>query len=613
MTRADRDQLLARYLEGKLAAEDEAALLELLRQDPRAADELEAFLRLDEGLREAMVAEASGDALSRAVAERLREDGRTDHFARAVLERLQSEEKPEKPGTRRIRRVHRRRGAPSGPGAWGAALMAAAALFLLVILATVSGPGRGGRTNPPRPVVQAPSEPERDPLPPTTPERREKEERQVPILESLAKLEREEEELRLRMAEKDAQEKQEELLRKVRELEEARNRYLQTLLPEPEPAKREDPPAPKPSPTPKTQIAVATVERVDGAVFLLSEGARSPIRAGLDLLPGQGLEAAGTAVVVYADRTRLELSAGTEARDFVAANGKRLFVARGVVQAEVSKQPAGQPMVFATPHGEATVLGTTLRLAVEAASTRLEVKEGKVRLTPKDGKGAEVVSGHFAVASVGLDATAKPLPIDEILVLASQGRLSGAEWRRVPDGRAFGGIAVEAPQVWNGALNADAYARLKKRTLGYVELTFRADADKDYAVWVHGARVLKGAPEGSGKEWYRFDFVALEPLAATSTTHLPFDKDVDAYQFNGFGQREGYWWLSGNADPGVPGMPENRPSDPAPVTVRFQKPGLQRLKIYPIETPLRIDAVWLSATQKKRPADGQRPPEPSRK
>jgi len=84
--------------------------------------------------------------------------------------------------------------------------------------------------------------------------------------------------------------------------------------------------------------------------------------------------------------------------------GKSLTLVRGVLTADVRKQPADQPMVITTPQGEATVLGTKLRLTVEPdekGSTRLEVEEGKVRLKRLvDGKTVGVDSGHFAVAGV---------------------------------------------------------------------------------------------------------------------------------------------------------------------------------------------------------------------
>jgi len=137
------------------------------------------------------------------------------------------------------------------------------------------------------------------------------------------------------------------------------------------------------------------------------------------LLPGQGLETSakdGAAILTFADRTQLELGPGTELRDVFdqeptgkGARGKRLVVVRGRVTATVAKQPPEQPFVLATPHGEAKVVGTTLRLTVDASATRLEVTEGKVRLSRADGKSVDVSSGQFAVAAPGLELSTRTI------------------------------------------------------------------------------------------------------------------------------------------------------------------------------------------------------------
>ena len=77
-----------------------------------------------------------------------------------------------------------------------------------------------------------------------------------------------------------------------------------------------------------------------------------------------------------------------------------MFVAKGVLSADIAKQDP--PMVFATPQGEARVLGTVLSLSV-ATETRLDVKEGKVRFTKPDGKSIEVTADHYTLASPGSD------------------------------------------------------------------------------------------------------------------------------------------------------------------------------------------------------------------
>jgi hypothetical protein len=177
-------------------------------------------------------------------------------------------------------------------------------------------------------------------------------------------------------------------------------------------------PVPKPEPAPRTvaEAVVATVEKVEGDVWILGDGRRSKAEPKQALTSGQGLECAGAAELSYADGTRLKIGPDTLAREFLepkGRSGKRLKLDRGVLSAEVRKQPADQPMVIETPQGEATVVGTKLRLTVEPdakGSTRLEVEEGKVRLKRLlDQKTIDVATGHFAVAG-STPTEFKPLP-----------------------------------------------------------------------------------------------------------------------------------------------------------------------------------------------------------
>jgi hypothetical protein len=112
---------------------------------------------------------------------------------------------------------------------------------------------------------------------------------------------------------------------------------------------------------------------------------------------------------VFPDGTRVELRGETEVRDLAP---KRLFLARGALEARVTKQASA--LIFDTPQAEAKVLGTTLRLQVDAKGTLLEVDEGKVRLTrTSDQKAVDVVAGTFALAS---ELKQKPLPKATVLL-----------------------------------------------------------------------------------------------------------------------------------------------------------------------------------------------------
>lgn len=210
--------------------------------------------------------------------------------------------------------------------------------------------------------------------------------------------------------------------------------------------------------------AIARVDRVLGEVLLLPD--RQPAAAGRELLPGQGLEASGPgskAVLLYPDGTRIELgSDAVLAKVDEGEAGKRVTLGRGSFKALVSKQPPGRPMVFETPHGTATVLGTLLRIVV-AKGTRLDVDEGRVRLKNLAGKSVEVAEGYYAVAAgdVPLEAkSGKPSRAADLV----RG-MAPDSWRAAPDtpmriaapveGQFAGTWGVQGPAAvitaWSGA------------------------------------------------------------------------------------------------------------------------------------------------------------------
>jgi ferric-dicitrate binding protein FerR (iron transport regulator) len=188
------------------------------------------------------------------------------------------------------------------------------------------------------------------------------------------------------------------------------------------------PPAPeKPSPAPPpvrpaTLAVVAVLDRAEGDVFVLGPAGRFAVKAGQSLRPGDGLECSGSqtmAHLVFPDLTRLETTGDALIREISDARGKRVRLERGTVAAWVARQPDGQPMVFSTPHGEAKVLGTTLRLHVDPdpkKGTRLEVAEGRVELRNAAGRPVTVEGGHQAVAALGVPLASRLVPREEVLL-----------------------------------------------------------------------------------------------------------------------------------------------------------------------------------------------------
>jgi ferric-dicitrate binding protein FerR (iron transport regulator) len=160
-----------------------------------------------------------------------------------------------------------------------------------------------------------------------------------------------------------------------------------------------DPVPPSAPPAARTIVVVATLQSVEGKV---ARG-RVPLQVGDSLFEGDTIEApAGHATVAFPDGSRIEL-----AGEMTLALSRKISLMHGALTAEFAKQPAGQPFVIATPHAEATVLGTKLRLSV-AAETKLEVKEGRVKMTRlEDNRALDITAGHYAVAAKGAAFAAK--------------------------------------------------------------------------------------------------------------------------------------------------------------------------------------------------------------
>ncbi|MBA3683662.1 MAG: FecR domain-containing protein [Planctomycetes bacterium] len=127
----------------------------------------------------------------------------------------------------------------------------------------------------------------------------------------------------------------------------------------------------------------------DDAAVLAVNGA--PVAVGSMVQVGPGASAA----LRYRDGSVARIAADSEVRVGVDG-GKFLFVERGAVDCAVEPQPAGKPLVVATPLARATVVGTRFRIAVEAGEASLSVSEGLVRFARTGDATAIDVAAGFA-------------------------------------------------------------------------------------------------------------------------------------------------------------------------------------------------------------------------
>lgn len=166
------------------------------------------------------------------------------------------------------------------------------------------------------------------------------------------------------------------------------------------------------------------------AVAKNSLGTLEPLPAGArrEIFPGESIRVRG--IFTWKDGTKCEVGSGAAVDRLEETEaGKLVVLTRGTLSADVKPQPAGRAFVFATPHGEARVLGTTLSLRVDPDArkgTRLEVGTGKVELRDGAGRSVVVDAGFFAVAAAGVELAARKVEAPGWKNITND--LGGAAW-----------------------------------------------------------------------------------------------------------------------------------------------------------------------------------------
>ncbi|MFH5804311.1 DUF2961 domain-containing protein [Alienimonas sp. DA493] len=113
----------------------------------------------------------------------------------------------------------------------------------------------------------------------------------------------------------------------------------------------------------------------------------------------------------------------------------------------------------------------------------------------------------------------------------------------------------------------------------FADFTFEAQADTDYAVWIRG--------RSSGG-------------LRTDAVWFQFDDAIGTTGRGGFGEKGFGNWRDA-APPGAWSWSSELPDQP-PRTVRFERAGRHRLRLQRRDGEHEIDQIWLSPTQRDRPA-----------
>ncbi|MCA9155553.1 MAG: FecR domain-containing protein [Planctomycetales bacterium] len=157
---------------------------------------------------------------------------------------------------------------------------------------------------------------------------------------------------------------------------------------------------------------IVTLAAASGAVTWSHPGeeTRAGLTAGAELPAGTLVVEgeAASAQLRFADGTRLTLSGDAEL-SFTDGKQKQLVLRRGLLAAQVERQPPIRPLVVRTPTAEVRVVGTVFSVSADQDGTELMVESGRVRMRRlADGKEVELTDRQSAVATFDTAEPMKP-------------------------------------------------------------------------------------------------------------------------------------------------------------------------------------------------------------
>ena len=153
---------------------------------------------------------------------------------------------------------------------------------------------------------------------------------------------------------------------------------------------------------------LASLYSESGQAYLIRNGKEMPVDASLRLIDGDAIrvEEKGDVSITWNDSTVLQFKDKSEVSFAIVNGAKHIKFAEGTVQAKVTRQAHGKPLVIETPNSFATVLGTKFQLKVNQLETMLEVSRGSVELKRKATNKKVIVNAHeYAISSPTQDMT----------------------------------------------------------------------------------------------------------------------------------------------------------------------------------------------------------------
>ncbi len=167
-------------------------------------------------------------------------------------------------------------------------------------------------------------------------------------------------------------------------------------------------------------VAVALVREATAPSYAQLGSKKRELRAGLALVPGETVETGPGASATLTYESSATLALGEQSRVALPAvepahgtPGGRAAVTltAGELRVAARPRPVGRPLVVATPHALATVLGTRFSLLVSTESTQMEVQEGQVLFEDLSSESVvTVVAGQKRVARARPSQASVPAP-----------------------------------------------------------------------------------------------------------------------------------------------------------------------------------------------------------
>lgn len=149
---------------------------------------------------------------------------------------------------------------------------------------------------------------------------------------------------------------------------------------------------------------IAEIALIDGAVQWTGDGGNviEKLEEGQSLTGGTLEMGAVHSVVELRFRDGSIVSTAGPGVLTIADEGqKKLYLRSGVLSADVTKQPAGRPMIVVTPTARLEILGTRFDVMVNPERSKVSVRQGLVRaVRSSDGQSVNIEGGHSAIASI---------------------------------------------------------------------------------------------------------------------------------------------------------------------------------------------------------------------